>query len=43
MAPREAKAIVYLTKYYIFPAKETLSKLYKVGNFILVKEFMQKW
>ena len=39
MAPQEVK-----TKFKgcNFPVNETLSKLYKVDNFMLTKEFMQK-
>ena len=36
MAPQEAKAIIKLAN------KQTLCKLYKVDNFILIKDFMQK-
>ena len=43
MAPREAKAVLKQSKdYKIFPMKETLSKLYKVDNFVVMKEFIQK-
>ena len=34
---------LYKSKGCNFPVNETLSKLYKVDNFMLTKEFMQKW
>ena len=42
MEPREAKAIFHLDKGLKFTVKETLSKLYKVENFFLMKELIQK-
>ena len=33
---------LYKSKGCNFPVNETLSKLYKVDNFILTKEFMQR-
>ena len=38
----KSKQLYNQSKGNIFPVKETLSKLYKVDNFILIKEFVQK-
>ena len=38
----QSNLILRYIKVYDFPMKETLSKIYKVDNFILIKEFIQK-
>ena len=38
----QSNLILRYIKVYDFRMKETLSKIYKVDNFILIKEFIQK-